>query len=126
MSPAIPPRNQGAASVTRVALSPPTELKPLVVPSQDGEYLVWEDYPFIGTNVRAPSAWCITRPDGSVSKLNARGLSEEALRDWLTVAVGDEQAIQLIVQLNLHMYAGVLASPFTRERPFERRLNGSH
>jgi hypothetical protein len=126
MSPAIPPRNQGAARVTRVALSPPTELKPLVVPSQDGEYLVWEDYPFIGTNVRAPSAWCITRPDGSVSKLNARGLSEEALRDWLTVAVGDEKAIQLIVQLNLHLYAGVLASPFTRERPFERRLNGSH
>lgn len=126
MSPAIPPRSKGATSLTRVALSPPTELKPLAVPGQDGEYLVWEDYPFIGTNVRAPSAWCITRPDGSVSKLNARGLSELTLRDWLAVAVGDEKAIQLVVQLNLHVYAGVLASPFTRERPFERRLNGSH
>jgi hypothetical protein len=125
-SPAALLRRYGPTSLTRVALSPPTELKPLVVPSRDGEYLVWEDYPFIGTNVRAPSAWCITRPDGSVSKLNARGLSEQALRDWLAVAVGAEKAVQLVVQLNLHVYAGVLASPFTRERPFVRRLNGSH
>lgn len=114
----------GATKLSRVALSPPTELKPLVVPSRDGEYLVWEDYPFIGTNVRAPSAWCITRPDGTVIRVNARGLSEQVLRDWLAGALGLENAVQLVVQLNLRVYAGVLASPFTRERPFGRRLNG--
>jgi len=111
--------------VTRMAMSPPTELKPLVVPSRDGDYFVWEHYASVNTDVRVPSRWCITRPDGSVVRLNAKGLSEQTLRDWMAGMLGAENADQLVGQLNLRRYAGVLASPFTRERPFERRLNGS-
>jgi hypothetical protein len=113
----------GQTIVTRMAMSPPTELKPLVVPSRDGEYFVWEHYASVGTDVRVPSRWCITRPDGTVVRLSAKGLSEQALRDWMAGTLGAENADQLVGQLNLRSYAGVLASPFTRERPFERRLN---
>jgi hypothetical protein len=115
------PRSE--AIVARIAKSPPTELKPLVVPSRDGEYLVWEDYQFVDTDVRRPSMWCITRPDGTVVQLSARGLSAQTLHEWLADTLGDEMAGQLVNQLNLRVYAGVLASPFTWERPFERRLN---
>jgi hypothetical protein len=101
---------------------PPNERNPLVVPTPDGDYLVWEEYPSIHTNVRKPASWCVTEPDGNVVSRRAKGLTLDALREWLVLVLGATLAVPLVEQLNARPIGGVLASVGTKKSPFQQRF----